>query len=127
MADYYKLTVLSRYSESSDYSDPAINQAQSQELTTPTTYIETQVLSTTGGTTLSTANFTSLKSLVLTNKDSTNYVTVVYRTGAGAATNQTMKLLAGETCVLKDVTAATNPTLTANTASVEVAVVAVGT
>jgi hypothetical protein len=65
--------------------------------------------------------------LFINNSDSTNFVTVVYRTGGGGAVDQTIAIPAGEFVVLTDITAASNLVMTADTASVNCAVLAFGT
>lgn len=126
MTDYSRSTTTLRYGETSDYSDNLVNRATTFEATTNTRFTEQQFSALTTGTTISLASFTTLSVLHLTNKDTANYVTVTYRTGAGAATTQTMKLLAGEDTLLRDVTAATSLVFTANTATVEVELVGFG-
>jgi hypothetical protein len=127
MVDYSKTTTTVRYGEVSDYSDNLVNRSSTFESTTDTKFTEQQFGALTTGTTISLAVFTTLSAVKLLNKDPANYVTVTYRTGAGVATTQTMKLLAGQDALLRDVTAATSLVFTANTATVEVELIAVGT
>lgn len=125
MAYYAKLLVQLEASDYSDYANP--DAARHETTLTPDEWSLGRRVETTGtsATTVATSLFTSLSCVVIKNEDSTNYVTVTW-TSADTATN-TMRLPAGAVTVLYDVTAASNFTLTANTAAVVCRVSMTGT
>jgi hypothetical protein len=113
-------------SDASDYSRPRID-AQFEDELTPDEVYQMEIECATGGTTIYTDPYASVTKLLIQNDDATNFVTAVYRTGGGGATDQTIAIPAGEHVVLTDVTAATNPVLTADTAVVTCRVFITGT
>lgn len=131
MSDYARLRTFLEVSSASDYS--RADEASTSWTGTPTQRVVDRKISvTTGGFTLALNEMLSaLSFLQVTNLDASNYITIVFKTNAGSGTSYSMKLLAGETCVLRDlyVTAghAADVTLTANTATCLCAVSYVGT
>lgn len=132
MAKYTRFRTLYEISDTSDFAKADVY-ATEETSTSPTKVRLKETLSAalTTGTTLSLAHLVTCPRLQLTNKDATNFVTVTYQTNSGAATTQTQKLLAGKTCVLRDIRAVTsvvqNVTLVADTAACDVEVSYEGT
>jgi hypothetical protein len=85
----------------------------------------------TSGTTLSLAHLATCALIVIKNTDTTNYVTVTFKTNAGTGTAYSMKLTAGQEAVFRDIYATggavANWTITANTSAVVCEVSYVGT
>jgi len=64
-------------------------------------------------------HLTSVTDLIIENLDTTNFVTLTFRTGANGATDNKIKLLKTDIIILQDVTVANNLIFTANTAAVK--------
>jgi hypothetical protein len=64
--------------------------------------------------------------VLIENLDETNFVTVLYRTGAGAAVDQAVDIQPGEAILVVDFDSATDIAFTADTADVLVAVSYIG-
>lgn len=69
----------------------------------------------------------SLTDLLIKNNDTTNYVTVTWRSAGNSSVDNIVRLAAGKSMLLNDVTVASNLTLTADTAVVEVEISYLGT
>lgn len=131
MSDYARLRTFLEVSNASDYSRS--DEASTVWTGTPTQrVVDRKISCPTTGFTLKLNEFASaLSFLQINNLDTTNYVTVVFKTNAGSGTSYSMKLLAGETTVLRDLyitaSAGADVSITANTSSVICAVSYVGT
>lgn len=131
MTDFARLRTLLEVSSASDYS--RADESNTTWTGTPTQrVVDRKVSVPTAGFTLKMNEIaTALNFLALSNLDTTNYITVVFKTNAGTGTSYSMKLLAGETCVLRDLYvtagAAADVTLTANTLACLALVSYVGT
>lgn len=88
MADYVKLALSMRASELSDYVRPYLDPTQMVTELTPDEVMWQLVEALTTGTTLSLANYTTMSTVVLQNRDTTNYVEAewYYSRGSQAAT-----------------------------------------
>lgn len=86
MADYGKTMVGVLYSPNSDYSDPEVNFSYSKAYTTPVRKLDIQVSATTTGTTIEMGFFAAagIKSLVIINEDTTNFVEAAFTDRATA-------------------------------------------
>jgi hypothetical protein len=116
MADYARARVAVEYSENSDYSDPVVEKSFESEYTSPTVCeVRRLNVDTDSSHIIDGSTFTSIRSFVLHNFDSTNYVTVSTTNADNAAVAQ--RVPAGETLRLTDIKAATDITLDANTAA----------
>lgn len=126
MAEYGSDSATVNYAATSALSPPDLQRTLTQVHASPTKFLAERVTTVTGGTTVaSMANFTTIESLYVWNRDATNYVTFTYATGA--ASGQTQKLLAGQWCKINSLTVATSLVFTANTASVIVDLLGIGT
>src|SRR5574343_1099299 len=116
MADYSKTRVAVEYSANSDYSDPVVAKSYEAEYLSPTVCeVRRITVDTDSSHVIDGSTFTSIRSFVLHNFDSTNYVSVTTTNAANAAVEQ--RVPAGETLRLTDIKAATDITLDANTAA----------
>lgn len=119
MADYCKASLKIVYSENSDFTDAEADTENwdAYELASPTKVEERKLLATSAGAvTIATGTYTTIPLLAIKNLDVTNYITAIYRTAGGAATNQTVRIPAGGLLVLSDVTPGTSPTVQGNAA-----------
>lgn len=121
MAKYTRFRTLLEASATSDYAKPEYGDTEETASTSTQVRFHDTISVATTGSTYSMALLATCRLLQIKNTDSTNYVTLSYTTGAGGATAQSMKLLAGETAVLRDLravaTVVANVTITANTAA----------
>jgi hypothetical protein len=132
MAKYTRFRTLFEVSDTSDFAKADVY-ATEETATTATKVRLKELISAalTPGTVLSLAHLVTCPRLQITNKDASNFVTITYQTNSGGATTQTKKLLAGKTCVLRDIRAVAsvvqNVTLVADTAACDVEVSYEGT
>lgn len=118
---YIRARCLLEISDTSDYSSVSTH-ATSNTYTATESVLRRQITcatSATGGESVDLTNLDSANDILIENLDSTNYVTVVYRTNGGA-TDQTIILLAGNWVKLSDLDPATALTLAADTDAVTV-------
>jgi hypothetical protein len=130
MADYAKISVSGVYSENSDYSNPRLRTAfDAYESTTATQYMAyLQGIGFGSAEVLDMSAFTTIESVMIHNKDTTNYVTVTFLSAGNSAVPNILRLAAGKHLVLSDVTPhATAFTVQANTAACDLEVVVFGT
>jgi hypothetical protein len=126
MAEYGADSVTVTYAATPTSSTTDLNRTLTQTHASPTKHMAERVTTATGGTTVATmANFTTIESLYVWNRDATNYVTFTY--GTAAAASQTQKLLAGQWCKINSLTVATSLVFTANSSSVIVDILGIGT
>jgi len=126
MADYFKLRLIATYSPNSDYSDPTLISDWTVD-ETPNEVVLRKVEAATGGTAVSVTDMDDpLLYLMVRNKDDSNYVDVDYTEGAAGAATPTIRLLAGQACVITDIDTTASITLTANTSAVDCDVLIVG-
>jgi hypothetical protein len=118
MSKYARIRVGLEISDYSDYSRPRV--AEFEDTLTPDEFeVDREVECETTGTTIATTNYTTVTRVIIRNMDTTNYVSLVYRSiGGGGAAVQTQRIAAGRTLILTDFDPATSPVLTANTAPV---------
>ena len=110
-----RLTVHASWSDNSDYSAPEQSQSIEIESTSDTLRKDLEGLSVaTGGTTVTTSEFATITRLVVSNKDSTNYITVTGDSNSGAFS---LQVVTGDSIVLGTVDVGTNLTLTANSSA----------
>lgn len=126
MTDYARVSLTARFSEQSDFSDRILDRFVEYEPSSPALYSDQVVSAALAGTTVDLGAFTTIKYLVVHNRDTTNFVTAVYRSAGGAAANQTQKILAGQLLLLPDVTPANDIVLSADTAICECEIIIVG-
>lgn len=82
----------------------------------------------TGGTTIDLGAFTTVTQMLIKNKDSTNYVTVTFRTTGGGGNDQVLNLPAGSFVATGSlITLASDLVVTANSSDVNLLVCLVGT
>lgn len=127
MTDYARATLQLEVSANSDYGDPYIKPPKWVEELTPDEGFFERIDAETGGVTINTSKLNSVTAFAVRNRDATNYVTLVHRSAGGSSTDQTIRIPAGGMYYTQDLTAATNPTLTANTATVQCEVFYMGT
>lgn len=126
MSYYARLRLVLEASEYSDYAAP--DGVSHQTLKTPDEWILGRLMEIdTSATSVVTSQFSALTMLVVQNTDSTNYVSLTFRSAGNGSTDNIVRIAAGETFVTSDVTAASNLSLTANTAAVSVRVSLLGT
>ena len=119
---YLRARFLLERSTASDYSRPQIHEGK-ETASGSESLIDYTVTAATGGTTVDLTEQGSANDLVVMNHDTTNYVTLVYRTNGGGATDQTIAIPAAESSSnpsfvkITDWDPATALTLTADTAA----------
>ena len=127
MSDYARLRINVEVSEQSDYGRPYVNTSLACALTPDEVFDVKVDCDTGGGTTFTTSMLSSISLVLVENLDTTNYVELTFRSVANGATNNKVRLAAGDVCVLRDVTAANNLAFVANTAAVKVRLIIMGT
>lgn len=131
MPDYAKLRVGLTYSENSDYSTPRLNAFLDPFTSTTVTHYETQLRTVgTSAETIELGGFTAIQAIVVKNKDTTNYVDVVWTYTDGAAadtTNKTRVVAGGLLVICGTAKVASDMTLTANTAACDCEILILGT
>jgi hypothetical protein len=125
VADYTRESITFRYSDSSDYSSPIIEETFVKERTTPTEVMRRRLsVASSGDSTITISDFTTIHSVFVTNTDATNYCTLTFASTDIASCKQ--RVLAGETLKLTDVLGTTVLTLRANTAATIIDVIITG-
>lgn len=127
MTDYARITANFEVSENSDYGEPYIDPPKWVAELTPDEGFFERVDAETTGVTISTSKLSTCTVLAIRNRDTTNYVTLVWRGAGGGANDMTVRIPAGGMLYLQDITAATDPTLTADTATCKCEVFYAGT
>lgn len=128
MSYYAKTVIIDKLDSASDYSTPGMPaRAYSKEYTTVAEFDGPKLLAcaTGAGTTITLSTFTTILGLTVSNKDSTNYVTLTFNTTG--TTGATMILLAGQSAHLVDITASGNLVVAAHTSPCDVEVFTYGT
>lgn len=125
MTEYRKLSVGVLVSDNADLSSPSVLASVAYEPTAVGQSARYTVSAATGGTTVDLGAFASVAQVVVKNKDTTNYVTLVTTTDSGSASNS-HKIAAGKLEVLSDVKVSGDLLLTANTAACECEVIILG-
>lgn len=126
MSDYAKVKLEVTYSSNSDYSDPDFKTVWPDFELTPDEGEVSVVEALTSGTTLTTSTkYSSLTNFAVVNLDKTNYVTITW-TDNGSNAN-TQRVPAKSFLLIPDINAATNPVITANSATVRCKVAMTGT
>jgi hypothetical protein len=125
MADYVSLTATARYSASSDYSDPTIEEAFSYASTTPTSSLNYRVtVLQASDTTVELGSFTTIYFVLVKNRGS-YYVTATFAS-TDIASNKQRIAASGPPLILTDVLPASDLVLRANTADCICDVIVVG-
>ncbi len=126
MSYYARLRLVLEASEYADYAAPdGISHLTTE---TPDEWILGRLMEIdTSATSVVTSQFSALTLVVVHNTDSTNYVTLTFRSAGNAGVDNIVRIAAGETFVASDVTAAANLSLAANTLPVSVRVSVLGT
>jgi hypothetical protein len=116
-------------SSSSDYGTPYIAPPKWVETLTPdeAIYHARIEAALTPGTAINTSVLTSCTLLSVRNLDATNYVTLTWRSAGNSGVDNIVRIQPGDIAHIQDVTAATNPTLVANTAACNCEVLVLGT
>ena len=129
---YAKLSIKAVVSSASDYTNPFPETQFSNYTSTPECVIPFAASAdTTNAFTLDLDQFSSIDYIIVWNKDATNFVSVDYRTlNGGAITgvgNVGVRVAAGKFAILTDVATATDLSIRADTADVDVEGIVVGT
>lgn len=125
MSDYCRARFSAVYSENSDYSSAEFQTQWPDYELTPDEGAYNIIDAATGGTTYETGILTTCTLFAVQNTDTTNYVTVTW-TDSGSSSNS-QRVPAGGILVVPDIAPGTDPTLTANTATVRCKVFIAGT
>lgn len=127
MAKYARFRSLVELSDTSDYADDST--VELTDTWTPDEWVRDTLFETTStsATTYTTSHLSTLSKVAIYNTDSTNFVTITFRTGANSSTDNKIALAAGKYIELTDVTASGNLIFTADTAAVIVRITLIGT
>lgn len=125
---YLRTTIRNELSRSSDYSNPIEDTTYTAE-DTPTRHIANhEFLAATGGTTIDLSPFGTVTQVLIMNLDKTNYVDVQFRTAAGGATDNIVRVYDHTPVMLgHGITVANDLIFTANTAACECVLTVFGT
>ena len=132
MTDYARLRLSLEVSDASDYSRPRISGFEVTAVPDEYRVGEVIEVATTPGQTYTLSHLASLTDLIIKNLDTTNYVTVTWRSvantaGSPSSVDNICRLAAGKMMILNDVTVANNLTLVADTAALLVEISYLGT
>lgn len=125
MSDYAKIVTQITYSANSDYSSPEMTETFTQE-TEPSFFDKKKVQVATGGTTVDLGHFNSVADCIIHNNDESNYVDITFYDSANSPTVNTVRVEAGQTRSLGEITVANDLVLTADTAACYVEIVIFG-
>lgn len=128
MTDYARASLTLEYSANSDYGDPKIKPPKwVAELTPDEGFFERPDAETSSGVTINTSKLNTVTSFAVKNTDVSNYVTLTFRSAGNGSTDNIVRIAAGGIFYTQDLTAATNPTIIANTATCKCEVFYTGT
>jgi hypothetical protein len=129
MTDYARIIATFEVSANSDYGAPYIAPPKWTEALTPdeSSYQARVEAALTPGTAISTSILGTCTLLAVRNLDATNYVTLTWRSAGNSGVDNIVRIQPGDLFICQDVTAATNPTLVANTAVCNCEVLFLGT
>lgn len=127
---YAQFKISSVFSANADLSSPESEAAETVDKSSMGQVSEGSITATTGGKTITISHFgaSTPPMALLANIDTntSNTITVTYKTVSGSSTVQTIMLLAGSACLLPDLATATAITLTCSTANATVRYFIVG-
>jgi hypothetical protein len=129
VTDYARATLTYEVSTQTDYGSPYVAPPKWVEALTPdeSIYHARLEAALSPGTAINTSVLGTCTLLAVRNLDATNYVTLTWRSAGNGGTDNIVRIQPGDLFHVQDVTAATNPTLVANTAACSCEVLVLGT